>query len=148
MKYRSTANEFNRFFSMKQYTIVWMFETYCVKRFDVVSTMSNFKKRLIQHVNKIKRKCSVDNEKIYRWLQVALVYASFACRIYRVTDSEVVAWSPPISGTRTDRVKIRNSEQFFNETQGTIFESKGGREAACLVASTIREIRDNEVTYN
>ena len=44
MKYRSTVNGLNRFFSMKQYTIVWMFEIYYAKRFDVVSTMSNFKK--------------------------------------------------------------------------------------------------------
>ena len=43
MKYRFTVNGFNRFFSMKQCTIVWMFEIYNAKRFDV-STMSNFKK--------------------------------------------------------------------------------------------------------
>ena len=53
------------FFSMKQYTIVWMFEIYCVKCFDVVSTMSNFKKRLIQYVSKVNKKYSADNEKIY-----------------------------------------------------------------------------------
>ena len=44
MKYRFTVNGFNRFFSTKQYTIVWMFEIYCVERFDAVSAMSNFKK--------------------------------------------------------------------------------------------------------
>ena len=44
MKYRFTVNGFHRFFNMKQYTIVWMFEIYCMKRFDGVSTMSNFKK--------------------------------------------------------------------------------------------------------
>ena len=44
MKYRFTVNGFNKFFSMKQYTIVWMFEIYCVKRFNVVSTISNFNK--------------------------------------------------------------------------------------------------------
>ena len=44
MECRFTADGFNRFFSMKQYTIVRMFEIYCVKRFDLVSTMSNFKK--------------------------------------------------------------------------------------------------------
>ena len=44
MKYRFTVNGFNRFFSMKQYTVVWMFEIYRVERFDVVSTMSIFKK--------------------------------------------------------------------------------------------------------
>ena len=72
---------------MKEYTIVWMFEIYYVKRFDVVSTISNFKKWLIQEVNKINRKCSADDERIYYWLQVALVYASFGCRIYGVLDS-------------------------------------------------------------
>ena len=43
MKYRFTVNGFNRFFSMKQYTIVWMFEIYRVKRFDVASTMSTLR---------------------------------------------------------------------------------------------------------
>ena len=63
-----------------------MFEIYCVKRSDVVSTMSNFKKWLIQYVNKINRRCSAHNEKIYYWLQIALVYASFGCRIYGLPD--------------------------------------------------------------
>ena len=77
MKYRFIVNGFNRFFSMKRYTIVWMFEIYRVRRFDVVSTMSNFKKWLIQYVNKINRKCSADNERIYYWL-----YWDNACIYY------------------------------------------------------------------
>ena len=91
MKYRFTVNGFNRFSSTKEYTIVWMFEIYRVKRFHVVSTMSNFKKRLIQYANKINRKCSTDKKKIYYRLQIALVYASFGCWIYEMPGLGVVA---------------------------------------------------------
>ena len=68
---------------MKQYTIVWMFEIYCAKRFNV-STMSNFKKWLIQYVNKINRRCSGDNEKIYYWLHLYMYHLGAGPRSRRV----------------------------------------------------------------
>ena len=45
-------------------------------------------------------------KKIYYSLQIALIYASFACRIYGVPDPGVVAWSPPICDARSERVKF------------------------------------------
>ena len=77
MKYRFTVNGFNRFFSTKWYTIVWVFEILLL----LFQQWVTFKKWLIHYINKINRKCSTTNEKIYYWLQVALVYAWYMeCR--------------------------------------------------------------------
>ena len=57
-----------------------------MKQYTIVSITSNFKKWLVQYVNKISRKCSADNEKIYYRLQIALrrlVVAAYMLRSKR-----------------------------------------------------------------
>ena len=148
MKYRSTVNGLNRFFSMKQYTIVWMFEIYYAKRFDVVSTMSNFKKWLIQYVNKINRKCSsADNEKII----LSITDSTCICLIWmpdiwgaglrsrrvvpackRHSYPQVISRVPPISGARSERVKgekrINSERELWSQSVVSIAEECGPRE--------------------